>query len=111
MPLCLYNLSMRRSNKTYAGIDNDIDGGMTVAGRIIRDAWAFDIIPETETCAGWNTQALEGLWTKTHEEWEKYGHQVNNLPDNIRERYMRIQKDAFQRARAAGWDASLDDSD
>jgi Cu2+-containing amine oxidase len=102
---------MRSSKTPYVGIDQDTDGGMTVAGRIIRDAWAFGIIPETETCAGWNTQALEALWTKTHEEWEKYGHQVNKLPDDIRERYMRIQKDAFQRARAAGWDASLDDSD
>jgi Cu2+-containing amine oxidase len=102
---------MRRSKTPYVGIDKDADGGMTVAGRIIRDAWAFGIIPENETCAGWNTQALEDLWTKTHEEWEKYGHQVNNLPDDIRERYMRIQKDAFQRARDAGWDASLDDSD
>lgn len=102
---------MRSSKTPYVGIDQDTDGGMTVAGRIIRDAWAFGIIPETETCAGWNTQALEALWTKTHEEWEKYGHQVNKLPDDIRERYMRIQKDAFQQARAAGWDASLDDSD
>lgn len=102
---------MRRSKTPYVGIDKDTDGGMTVAGRIIRDAWAFGIIPENETCAGWKTQALEDLWTKTHEEWEKYGHQVNNLPDDIRERYMRIQKDAFQRARDAGWDASLDDSD
>jgi hypothetical protein len=102
---------MRSSKTPYVGIDKDTDGGMTVAGRIIRDAWAFGIIPETETCAGWNTQALEALWTKTHEEWEKYGHQVNKLPDDIRDRYMRIQKDAFQQARAAGWDASLDDSD
>ncbi len=40
------------SKKRYAGTDKDIDGGMTVAGRIIRDAWAFGIIHETETCEG-----------------------------------------------------------
>ena len=102
---------MRTTKKPYAGIDKDIDGGMTVAGRIIRDAWAFGILPETETCEGWTTQRLDQLWGQTHAEWEKYGHQVNKLPDDIRERYMRIQKDAFQHARAAGWDASLDDSD
>lgn len=45
---------MRASKEPYAGIDKDIDGGMTAAGRIIRDAWAFDILPETETCAGWD---------------------------------------------------------
>jgi hypothetical protein len=102
---------MRGVKKTYTGIDNDIDGGMTAAGRIIRDAWAFGIIPETETCAGWNTQALQDLWTRTHDEWEKYGHQVSQLPEEIRERYMRIQRNAFDKAREAGWDASLDDDD
>ena len=102
---------MRRQKKPYAGIDKDTDGGMTVAGRIIRDAWAFGIIPETETCAGWTTQRLEDLWNKTHEEWEKYGHQVNQLPDDIRERYLRIQREAFDNARKAGWDASLKDDD
>lgn len=101
-----------RSNKApYVGIDKDTDGGMTVAGRIIRDAWAFGIIPETETCAGWNTQGLQDLWNKTHDEWEKYGRQVNQLPEDIRERYLRIQREAFDRAKEAGWDASLDDND
>lgn len=102
---------MRRQKQPYVGIDKDTDGGMTAAGRIIRDAWAFGIIPETETCAGWNTQRLEDLWTKTHEEWEKYGHQVNQLPGDIRERYLRIQREAFDNARKAGWDASLKDND
>ena len=102
-----------RQNKLirYGGIDQDTNGGMTAAGRIIRDAWAFGIIPETETCAGWNKQALEDLWNRTHAEWEKYGHQVNQLPEEIRERYLRIQRLAFERARAAGWDASLNDND
>ena len=102
-----------RSNKPkpYVGIDKDRDGGMTAAGRIIRDAWAFGLIPETETCAGWPMQRIEELWAQTLDEWEKYSHQVNKLPDEIRERYMRIQKDAFERARNAGWDASLDDND
>jgi hypothetical protein len=102
---------MRSKKEPYVGIDKDTDGGMTVAGRIIRDAWAFGIIPETETCAGWNTQGLEDLWNKTHAEWEKYGRQVNQLPEDIRERYLRIQREAFDRAKAAGWDASLDDND
>ena len=97
--------------KPYVGIDNDRDGGMTVPGRIIRDAWAFELIPETETCAGWPMQRIEELWAKTLDEWAKYNHQVNMLPDDIKDRYMRIQKDALQRARDAGWDASLDDND
>ncbi|MGB5259996.1 MAG: hypothetical protein WBO34_05665 [Gammaproteobacteria bacterium] len=102
---------MRTSKPPYVGIDKDTDGGMTIAGRIIRDAWAFGIIPETETCAGWQQAALEDLWNKTHTEWEKYGYQVNQLPEDIRDRYMRIQREAFDRARAAGWDASLEPND
>jgi hypothetical protein len=84
---------------------------MTAAERIIRDAWAFGIIPETETCADWNMQALEDLWNRTHEEWDKYGPQVYQFPEDIRERYMRIQREAFDKAREAGWNASLDDDD
>jgi hypothetical protein len=84
------------------GIDKDTDGGMTVAG---------SIIPETETCEGWNTQRLEGLWIQTHAEWEKYGHSVSQLPDDIRTRYMRIQYEAVDNARKAGRDASLQDDD
>lgn len=82
---------------------------MTVAGRVIRDAWAFGLIPETETCAGWDMQRIEELWGKTIDEWARYGHQVNQLPDDIRERYLRIHKEAFERARAAGWEVNLDD--
>lgn len=89
------------------GIDKDIDGGMTDTGRIIRDAWAFGLIPESETCAGWNAQAIEKLWEQTLAEWTRYRYQVNLLPDKIRERYLRIQQAAFERARAAGWDADL----
>jgi len=96
---------------TYVGIDRDVDGGMTDTGRIIRDAWAFGLIPETETCAGWNAQAVERLWEQTLSEWEKYGHQVNRLPEEVRERYLRIQQDAMNRARDAGWNAELEDTE
>jgi hypothetical protein len=102
---------MHASKKPCAGIDKVIDGGMTVAGRSIRDARAFDITPETKTCEGWSTQRLEGLWNQVHARWEKHGHSVSQLPDNTRERYTRIQREAFDRARASGWNASLDNDD
>ena len=79
------------------------------AVRITRDARAFGSRPETGTCTGWTMQAIEGLCNKTHAEWEKYGHQVNQLPEDIREHYLRIHKEAFKHARAAGRDASQDD--
>jgi len=73
---------MRVSKEPYAGIDKDIEGGMTAAGRIIRDASAFGIPPETETCAGWNMPAIEDLWNKTHAERKKYGHQFKQLHED-----------------------------
>lgn len=91
--------------KQYVGIDNDINGGMTDSGKIIRDAWVFGLIPETETCEGWLAAGLEDLWRRVDAEWEKYGFLVGNLPDDLRARFMRIHGEAFERARQAGWDA------
>jgi len=94
--------------KKYVGIYNDMNGGMTDTGKIIRDAWVFDLIPETETCEGWLSQGIDDLWGKVNKEWEKYGFQVSNLPDDLREKFMRIQDEAVQRAREAGWDPHRD---
>lgn len=89
--------------KKYVGIHNDLNGGMTDTGKIIRDAWVFGIIPETETCEGWLAQGIEDLWIKVNKEWEKYGFLVSNLPDDLREKFMRIQDEAIQRAKQQGW--------
>jgi len=95
----------------YVGIHRDLYGGMTDTGKIIRDAWVFGIIPETETCEGWLPQGIEALWEKVQKEWEKYGFRVGNLPPELQERFHRIQAEAVARARAAGWnpDDYLDD--
>lgn len=94
--------------KRYVGIDNDLNGGMTDAAKIIRDAWVFDLIPETETCEGWLAAGIEDLWRKVDAEWEKYGFLVSNLPEPLREKFMRIQTAATTKAKAAGWDADLE---
>ena len=97
--------------KKYVGIHKDDYGGMTERGSIIRQAWAFGLIPETETCEGWLIAGLEDLWRKVNAEWEKYGFLVSNLPPEIRERFDRIEREAMTRAREAGWDPELDDDD
>lgn len=97
-----------KTAKKYVGIHQDINGGMTDTGKIIRDAWAFGIIPETETCEGWLVQGIENLWQQVNAEWEKYGFQVNNLPPDIKKKYLRIQEEAFTRAKASGWDPEKD---
>ena len=104
-------MSSGKADQRYVGIDKDIDGGMTDTGRIIRDAWTFGLIEESETCEGWMRQGIEDLWRKVNDEWEKYGFRVSNLPDDLRERYLRIQRDAMERARASGWNPELIDED
>ena len=95
---------MNRQARTYVGLDADACGGMTPTGKIIRDAWVFDLLPEGEGCAGWGAGQIEALWAQVSSEWEKYGFRVAALPDPLRERFMRIQAAAVARARAAGWD-------
>ncbi len=97
-------MNPRQTKKKYVGIDKDLNGGMTDTGKIIRDAWVFGIIPETETCEGWLAAGIQSLWEETNAEWKKYGFLVNNLPEDLRQRFDRIQNDAIKQANAAGWD-------
>ncbi|NBR52693.1 MAG: hypothetical protein EBT91_04435 [Rhodobacteraceae bacterium] len=76
---------------------------MTTTGKIIRDAWIFGILPETETCEGWLPQGIETLWEKVNAEWEKYGFRVGAMPDDLREKFLRVQAEALECAKAAGW--------
>jgi hypothetical protein len=104
-------MNRSKADQRYVGIDKEINGGMTDTGKIIRDAWVFGLIEESETCEGWLPQGIEDLWRKVQAEWEKYGYQVGKLPDELRERFMRIQDEAVKRARAEGWDPELYDDD
>ena len=97
--------------QTYIGIDKEIDGGMTAIGKVIRDAWVFGIIPETETCEGWNFAGIDNLLDKVNHEWDKYGCLVSHLPDDLRERHERIHGEAIKRARAAGWCGEMETDD
>jgi len=93
--------------KRYQGIDRDPYGAMNPTGNIIRDAWVFGIIPETETCAGWTVQGIDALYDKVSIAWEPYGNMVSNLPPELRERHQRIYTAAVKHARSLGWDPEL----
>lgn len=95
----------------YPGIHDDRYGGMTDIGKLIRDAWVFGILPESETCAGWNMGRLEQLYGQVHAAWDPYGHLVSLLPPELRERHERIHGEAIRHARALGWSVDLDDED
>ncbi len=98
-------------NKVYAGIDKDAYGGMTDIGKIIRDAWVFGLLPETETCAGWEHGRIEMLYGQVHDAWKPYGHLASRLPDELRERHARIYGAAIEKAREEGWNTELGDDD
>lgn len=93
---------MNRKGK-YMGIQNEAHGGMTSVGKIIRDAWVFGLIEETETCEGWLIAGLNALLLKVDKEWDKYGCMVSNLPPELFEKHKRIYDKAIKDARAAGW--------
>ncbi|SFV76657.1 FIG01182371: hypothetical protein [hydrothermal vent metagenome] len=99
--------------KTYVGINNEIQGGMTTIGKIIRDAWVFGLIEETETCEGWNLGGIDALLQKVNAEWDKYGCMVGYLPPELRERHQRIHDNAIQFAKNSGWtgEHETDDED
>jgi hypothetical protein len=97
----------------YVGIDNDLNGGMTTIGKIIRDAWVFGLLDESETCKGWNLAGIDSLLDKVTAEWDKYGCLVSRLPPELFERHQRIHGEAVAKARAAGWsgESETDDED
>lgn len=98
---------MPEQRNRYAGIDVDEQGGLTDAGRIIRDAWVFGLIPETETCRGWTLDQLNNLYDQVSAAWAPYGHLVSKLPPELQARHQRIYNAAIQRARESGWDPEL----
>jgi hypothetical protein len=88
----------------YAGIHKEPNGAMSRTGNIIRDAWVFDLIPESQTCEGWSMGQIEALYDQVSKAWEPHGHMVSNLPDDLRQRHGRIYAEAINNARAQGWD-------
>ena len=97
--------------KKYIGIDKDPRGAMNATGNIVRDAWLFGLVPETETCEGWTSQRVQALYDQVTKEWDKYGHLASNLPPKLATRHREIYDAAVARARALGWDPELGDDD
>ena len=101
---------MARPDK-YVGVHNDVNGGMTTIGKIIRDAWVFGIIEESETCEGWNFAGVDALLDKVNTEWDKYGCLASHLPPELFEKHQRIHDKAISDARAAGWCGEVETED
>ena len=102
---------MNKRPQTYIGYDDEIDAGMTAIAKVIRDAWVFGLIEETETCKGWNFSGIDALLDKVNKEWDKYGCLVSHLPPELREKHQRIHDKAIAEAKELGWcgEAETDD--
>jgi hypothetical protein len=98
-------------SKKFHGIEEDLKHGITPTGNIIRDAWVFGIIPETETCSGWTMEGIDRLYDEVTTAWSPFGHLVSNLPDDLRARHRRIYDTAVATARRHGWDPELGEDD
>lgn len=94
--------------RQYVGVHQEAQGGMSPTGILIRDAWVFGLIPETETGTGWTPGRLEDLYNQVFRAWEPYGHLPSRLPEGLRERHRRIYTEAVAHAQRTGWDPSLD---
>ncbi|CAC9541189.1 hypothetical protein [uncultured Gammaproteobacteria bacterium] len=97
--------------KVYVGINNEINGGMTTIGKLIRDAWVFELIEETETCEGWNLTGIDALLQKVNDEWDKYGCLVSFLPPELAQRHSRIHGAALEKAKSSGWSGEIETDD
>ncbi len=99
------------TQQCYVGIEQDENGGLTHLGRMVRDAWVFAILPESETCAGWNATQMQSLYEKVHAAWEPYAHLPSLLPPELQQRHTKIYAQAIEYAKTKGWDPELKDDD
>jgi hypothetical protein len=95
----------------YVGVDNDLNGGMTSIGKIIRDAWVFGILDENETCENWNLSGIDALLQKVNAEWDKYGCMPSRLPPDLATRHHTIHDKAIQKAKQSGWSGEMETGD
>lgn len=102
---------MLKTEKKYIGVHDDLNGGMTPIGKIIRDAWVFGLLDESETCEGWNFAGIDALLDKVNAEWDKYGCLVSHLPPDLLQRHQKIHGEAIKAAKAAGWSGEFETGD
>lgn len=95
--------------------DNKRVGGkpekLTALGRIILDAWVFEIIPATETCRDWNASQLKALAKQVAAAWAPYDNNPGNLPDDLRTRRAMLYEHALRHTENIDWDPNIDGDD
>lgn len=101
---------MSKNDEIYVGMYAD-KHGLTQAGRVILDAWVFEILPEGEDGKGFLYSEIQNLMRKVEKEWDKYGALPSRLPPELQARHARIYAAATERARRLAWDPQLGDDE
>lgn len=94
----------------YPGLPDDLYGGMTDIGVIIRDAWVLGVLPESQNCRGWTLAELRALRARVARAWAAHGDSFVTLPAALKQRYLRIHEAATRRGREHGWRPDADRS-
>jgi hypothetical protein len=94
----------------YEGFNHDAHG-MTMLGRIVLDAWLFDLIPRSEDCTGWDLQRMQQLMDLVNRRWDEYGNLPSRLPSELLEKHTELYEWATRRARERGWNPELSEED
>ncbi|MDP2433043.1 MAG: hypothetical protein Q8O33_13575 [Pseudomonadota bacterium] len=97
---------MKDKSMVYCGFNEDTHG-ITMLGRVVLDAWLFNLIPRDEDCAGWDLPRLQNLMNQNEEQWDQYGNLPSRLPDELRQRHAELYAWATARGRERGWDPEL----
>lgn len=95
----------------YVGLDKEDNGGFTMIGKIIRDAWVFGILQEGDNFAGKTPSDFQLLMDKVNAAWEPFGQLPSNLSPELAARHSQIYAAAIAIGRANGWDPELGDDD
>lgn len=90
----------------YEGFNQE-SHGMTMLGRIVLDAWLFDLIPRGEDCKGWDLQRMQQLMDQVNAQWDRYGNLPSRLPTELLQKHTELYEWATRRARDLGWDPEL----
>ena len=53
----------------HPGVLDDHDGGLTLLGRTVMDAWVFGLIPETQTCSERTPAQMQELADRVSQAW------------------------------------------
>ena len=99
-----------KEKNTYCGFNQDAHG-LTMLGRLVLDAWLFELLPRSDDCAGWDLARMQQLMGQVEARWDEFGNLPSRLPAELQQRHAELYAWAAERGRALGWDPELGDDE